>query len=304
MNRSIFKLLEMRTTLFSMLFLSFVTTGVSAQQNLRRAFQPPTVVNKVPYGANTKAGQYVQANDARIYYEVYGKGQPIVLLHGGILGSTIEMADFIDSLKPDYQVIAISTRGHGKSEIGILPITYDKKADDVMAVVNAITKESVIILGFSDGAYTGYKVAGKYPGRIKKMIAIGAGEQIPGLRKVVFNSRELLNTDDAYWKQQLALMPQPERLQEFWSGMETFYNTMTASKELFSSINCPVLVMAGELDRNAPLATVINAYHMIPKSQLSIIPNTGHVVFLENFAAVWASMVPFLNSGITANSDQ
>lgn len=296
MNRIIFNLQEMRTTIFSMLCMCLVTTGVFAQQNLRRAFQPPNVVNKVPYGANTKTGQYVQANDARIYYEVYGKGQPIVLLHGGILGSTIEMADFIDSLKPDYQVIAISTRGHGKSEIGILPITYDKKADDVMAVVNAITKESVIILGFSDGAYTGYKVAAKYPERIKKMIAIGAGEQIPGLRKVVFNSRELLNTDDAYWKQQMALMPQPERLQEFWSGMETFYNTMIASKELFSSIKCPVLVMAGELDRNAPLSSVINAYNMIPKSQLSIIPNTGHVVFLENFAAVWASMVPFLRN--------
>lgn len=104
-------------------------------------------------------------------------------------------------------------------------------------------------------------------------------EQIPGLRKVVFNSKELLQSGDAYWKQQLALMPKPELLQEFWAKMADFYNTMTASKELFASIKCPVLVMAGELDRNASLSTVINAYHMIPKSQLCIIPNTGHVFF-------------------------
>lgn len=71
---------------------------------------------------------------------------------------------------------------------------------------------------------------------------------------------------------------------------------MTASKELFSTIKCPVLLISGELDRNAPLPTIINAYNMIPKSQLSIIPNTGHVVFMENFTAVWASVAPFLNN--------
>lgn len=275
--------------------ISFLLLCVSlyAQPPLRRAFQPPNVINKIPYGANAEAGHYAKSNDARIYYETYGKGQPIVILHGGILGSTIEMADFIDSLQTNYQVIAISTRGHGKSEIGTAPITYDLKADDVISVINAVTKDSVIILGFSDGAYTAYKVASKYPERIKKMIAIGAGEQIPGLRKVVFDSKAL-KSDENYWKQQLALMPQPERLEEFWIKMADFYNTMTASKELFASIKCPVLVMAGELDRNAPLPTIINAYNMIPKSQLCIIPNTGHVVFLENFAAVWACTVPFL----------
>ncbi len=286
----------MYTRLISVLFLLLCCSYVYGQQKLRRAFQPPSVVNKIPYGANAEAGQYVQSIDAKIYYEVYGNGQPIVLLHGGILGSTIEMATFIDSLKKNFQVIAISTRGHGKSEIGNTPITYEQKANDVMAVINAVTKESVVILGFSDGAYTSYKVAGMYPGSIKKIVAIGAGEQIPGLRKVVFNQKELLNIDKDFWNQQKTLMPEPERLEEFWAGMENFYNTMSASKALFGSIKCPVLFLAGELDKNAPLPTIINAYNMTPNSQLSIIPNTGHVVFLENFAAVWASIVPFLKN--------
>ena len=261
--------------------------------NQRGVSQPQSVGNKIPYGANAQAGHYVQAGDAKIYYEVYGSGKPIVLLHGGIMGSIGEMGQFIDSLKSNYQVIAMATRGHGKSEIGTAPITYELKANDVMAVVNAVTKDEVTVLGFSDGAYTGYKVASLYPERVKRLIAIGAGEQIPGLRKVVF-SGPMFNPESDMWKQRLALMPQPERIKEFWKGMENFYNTMVASKELFMSIKCPVLVMAGELDLNAPLPTVINAYNMIPKSQLSIIPNTGHVVFMENFAAVWASMLPFL----------
>jgi pimeloyl-ACP methyl ester carboxylesterase len=89
-------------------------------------------------------------------------------------------------------------------------------------------------------------------------------------------------------------MPEPQRLPEFWKKMETFYNTMVAGKELFNSIKCPVLVMAGERDMNAPLASVIAAYQMIPNSQLSIIPNAPHPVFMVNFPAVWTSIVPFL----------
>lgn len=285
----------MHFKVFLPVFFLLVAHDLTGQQNLRRFLQPPGEVNRIPYGANPQAGHYAQANDAKIYYEVYGSGQPIVLLHGGGFGSTVEMAAFIDSLRPNFQVIAVSTRGHGKSEIGTTPYTYEQKANDVMAVVNAVTKEQVLVLGFSDGAYTGYKLASIYPERVKKLIAIGAGEQVPGLRKVVLNTGEASKLDSGYWKQQLALMPEPERIQEYWTKMADFYNTMTASKALFATIHCPVLLMAGELDRNAPLPTIINAYQMIPNSQLAIIPNAGHVVFLENFAAVWACVVPFLN---------
>lgn len=156
-----------------------------------------------------------------------------------------------------------------------------------------LPNDSVTILGFSDGAYTAYKVASMYPGRVKKLIAIGAGEQIPGLRKVVF-SGAMFDPNNEMWKQKKKLMPELERLEEFWRNMENFYNTMLASKELFMSIKCPVLVMAGERDQNAPLTTVINAYNMIPNSQLCIVPNTGHVVFMQNFPAVWDCLVPFL----------
>lgn len=270
------------------------TTQLQAQQPLRGFMQSSKVINKTPYGNNQQAGHYVQAHDAKIYYEVYGSGQPIFLLHGGIMGSIDEMTDFIENLKSSYQVIAIATRGHGKSEIGIEPVTYELKANDVMAVVNAVTKDSVTILGFSDGAYTAYKMASMYPNRVKKMIAIGAGEQIPGLRKVVF-SGEAFDLKNEFWKKRLVLMPEPEKLEKFWVNMANFYNTMTASKELFATIKCPVLLISGELDRNAPLPTVINAYNMMTHSQLSIIPNTGHVVFIENFPAVWESIVPFLN---------
>ncbi|QHV96615.1 alpha/beta fold hydrolase [Spirosoma endbachense] len=160
-------------------------------------------------------------------------------------------------------------------------------------VIRAVTSESVTILGFRDGAYTGYKLASLYSTRVRKLVAIGAGEQVPGLRKVILDTNEAFRLDSLYWKKQLALMPQPERLLEYWTKLAYFYNNMVASKALFASIRCPVLVLSGERDQNAPLATIIAAYQMIPNSQLSIIPNAPHPVFLINFPAVWASIVLF-----------
>jgi pimeloyl-ACP methyl ester carboxylesterase len=279
---------------FLFAILLFYTT-VYGQQNLVRFFQPKNVVNKISYGANKKAGHYVLSNDAKIYYEVYGKGQPIVLLHGGLFGSTIEMAEFIDSLKGKFQVIAISTRGHGKSEIGKEPLTLEQRANDVMAVINAVTKNSVIILGFSDGAYTAYKTGALFPDKIKKMIVIGAGELYPGLREFNFTFRQAINMDTAYWKQQLKLMPEPNRIEEVFQQVGNCYNKLTVGKDLLGSIKCPVLVMAGDRDQGNSVEHVVSAARLIPNSQISIIPNGTHPVFNENFKAVWSSIVTFLN---------
>jgi len=288
--------MQAKSIFFSLSFFLYLQVYAQQPTHLRHFMQDvPSPANEIPYGANSKTGHYANAGDARIYYEVYGKGEPFVILHGGGYGSIYEMAQFIDSLAKSYKVIAISTRGHGKSEIGNTPLTYEQKAADVLAVIDEVTRDSVTVLGFSDGAYAGYKVASMYPARVKKLIVIGAGEQVPGLRKVILDTKEALGLDSAYFRQQLALMPEPQRWQEYWTKLAGFYNTMTASKELFGSIRCPVLILAGERDMNAPLATVIAAYQMIPHSRLGIIPGAPHPVFLVNFPAVWACILPFLN---------
>lgn len=85
----------------------------------------PTAAAKIPYGNNPAAGKYLTVNDGtRLYYEVYGKGEPFVLLHGGVYGYIDEFEYFIPKLAERYQVICVATRGHGKSEIGKAPFTY------------------------------------------------------------------------------------------------------------------------------------------------------------------------------------
>jgi pimeloyl-ACP methyl ester carboxylesterase len=270
-------------------------SSVFAQKPLRHFMQSKDEqINTIPYGNNPLAGHYVQSKDAKIYYEVYGKGQPIVLLHGGLFGSTVEMAKIIDSLSVRFQVIAVSTRGHGKSEIGTEPLTLEQRANDVLAVIRKVTPEKVMILGFSDGGFTAYKFGSMYPEEVKKMIVIGAGVLYPGLRDFSFNFNQAMEMDSEFWAQQRDLMPEPNRLKEVFQQIATCYSQLTVGAELLSSIKCPVLVMAGDRDEGNSVQNVLNAALLIPNHQLAIIPNAGHPAFIVNFNATWASIAPFI----------
>lgn len=270
-------------------------SSVFAQKPLRHFMQSKDEqINTIPYGNNPLAGHYVQSKDAKIYYEVYGKGQPIVLLHGGLFGSTVEMAKIIDSLSVRFQVIAVSTRGHGKSEIGTEPLTLEQRANDVLAVIRKVTPEKVMILGFSDGGFTAYKFGSMYPDEVKKMIVIGAGVLHPGLRDFSFNFNQAMEMDSEFWAQQRDLMPEPNRLKEVFQQIATCYSQLTIGAELLSSIQCPVLVMAGDRDEGNSVQNVLNAAMLIPNHQLAIIPNAGHPAFIVNFNATWASIAPFI----------
>lgn len=283
------------------LFLSAVlifTASLYAQQAkpMRYALQsiaPPQ--NTTPYGNNATAGHYITSDDAKIYYEIYGNGTPVVVLHGGIFGSTFEMYHFIDSLRVNHQVIAISTRGHGKSELGNQPHTYQLKAKDAANVLNAVTKDSATVVGFSDGGYTGYMLASLYPAKVKKLVVIGAGERHPGDQPNAITVKQALELDKPFWDQQLALMPDPKRLQELFTRVQEEFNSkLVADEKLFSTIKCPVLVMVGDHDNFISVEHADHAAKFIPKGQLSVIPGAGHGAFLEKWIVAWPAVNYFL----------
>lgn len=292
-----------------LLLVSLLILPAYSQQkeaHAMKAFTDNSIhINEIPYGNNSPAGHYVTSGDAKIYYEVYGKGKPLVVLHGGIAGSTYEMAQVIDNFSKSYQVIAISTRGHGKSELGTKPHTYEQKAKDVFTVLNEVTKDSITVFGFSDGGYTGYYLASLFPERVKQMVIIGAAETHPGDYKINLKVADMMKLDKAYWEQQLKLMPEPDRLQEMFDKVSDATSKMLVSKDFFATIKCPVLVMAGNHDQFVSTQRVVNASKMIPNAELAIIPNTTHAAFLENFPAVWSVTSRFLripNNTIAAPS--
>lgn len=251
---------------------------------------------KTPYGDNLKAGNYVQASDAKIYYEVYGAGEPILILHGGGVGSPYELGQLIDTLKKNYKVILMSTRGHGRSEIGNSPLTFEQKATDALTVLNAVTKEPARVLGFSDGAYTAYKLAAMYPARVERIVAIGAGTLKAGFFGDTMKVDDLAKIDAEFVAYEKTIMPEPERWQEFCDKYITFWHNLSVGEEIFGAIECPVLLIVGDEDDHAPIITVLEAHQMLKNSRLCVVPKAWHSAFLDNYKVTSTAIFQFVNS--------
>ncbi len=128
---------------------------------------------EIPYGNNPNAGHYLQLEDVKIYYEVYGSGHPLVLLHGGLYGYIDEFRGVIPELSRHYTVIAIALRGHGKSELGKRPLSDALFAEDSAAVIRHATSEPVDLVGFSTGAMAAYLLTINHPELVHRLIAVG-----------------------------------------------------------------------------------------------------------------------------------
>ncbi|HMJ70871.1 MAG TPA: alpha/beta hydrolase [Cyclobacteriaceae bacterium] len=252
-------------------------------------------IAQIPYGNNPSAGKYFNVGDAKLYYEIYGTGAPIVLLHGGVYGGIDEFEPFITRLSEKFQVICIATRGHGKSEIGKGPFTWQQRGDDAYKVIRSITKDSVMVLGFSDGGFSAYKLAASYPDVVKRMIVIGAGDRAKGTaEKNEYSKDMLLAQSKEYFENRLKIMPEPDRWNECLGYLNKLYNDDVLSTETFSKIKCPTLIMAGDRDHGHSVEKCTIVHRNIKNSQLSIVPDCGHVVFYCNFPALWESMKPFI----------
>src|SRR6188768_357635 len=215
------------------------------------------ISQNVPYGNNPAAGHYIDVGGTKIYYEIYlptgqagGKGKPVVMLHGGVYGYIDEFAPFIPKLAEHHQVICIATRGHGKSEIGKQPYSYKQRAEDAYKVIRSITKDSVIVIGFSDGGLSALKLAAMYPELVNKLIVMGVGDRPQGRQheKLNYSSESLMKSDSSFFSGRLRLMPEKDRWNESLSWLNTMYNTDYMSKETFEKIKCPALLMNGDRD--------------------------------------------------------
>ncbi len=266
-------------------------------ESIRYFGQPDGVKgSKTPYGNNLSAGHFIQVDDAKIYYEVYGTGTPVFIFHGGGVGTPYEMGSLIDQLRQNHQVISVSTRGHGRSEIGHTPLSYEQKANDMISVMRAMTEKPAAIIGFSDGAYTAYKVASMYPAAVDRIVAIGAGTLKKGYFSGEMKVADLEKMDKAFIEQQLKIMPEPERYQEFLGNYMKFWSQMEVGKDLLSTINCPVQLIVGDEDDHAPVATVLEAHQLLTNSRLCVVPKAWHTAFLDNYPVTWDVINEFIHA--------
>lgn len=255
-----------------------------------------TCAQDTPYGNNPAAGNYINVGDAKIYYEVYGKGKPVVMLHGGVYGYIDEFSPFIPRLAEKFQVICIATRGHGKSEIGHAPFTYKQRAEDAYKVIRHLTKDSVIVIGFSDGGFSAIKLAVLYPEVVSRLFVMGVGDRPKNRQgeRLNYTAEKLLKSDSAFFAERLKLMPEPTRWNESLAKSSEMYNTDYMSTETFGRVKCPTMLMNGDRDGYSSIDEFIRCAKAVPDAQVSLIPGCHHVIFFCNFPAVWAALEPFL----------
>jgi len=137
----------------------------------KAAAQPATACTSgTPYGNNQSAGRYASVGGVRVYYEVYGAGPALVVMHGNG-GSIARMICQIDVFRGRHRVIAMDTRGHGKSDAGEARFTFEQQADDVAAILDQERIEAADLLGQSDGAIIALIFGIRHPNRARKIVA-------------------------------------------------------------------------------------------------------------------------------------
>jgi pimeloyl-ACP methyl ester carboxylesterase len=270
----------MRSSAFVILFVFAQISSAAASEQ-----------KAVPYGFNPSAGHYLQVGDAKIYYEVYGSGHPLVLLHGGLFGYIDEFAGVIPELSRHHTVIAIALRGHGKSELGHQPLSSALFAEDSAAVIRHATSEPVDLVGFSSGAMASYLLTIGHPELVHKLIAVGGpiassgstaaadaeansynnpAESEKQLPPKFVARRNKIYPDRGAWERLVLAMGQEEATEP------------DIPKEKVQSIQCPTLIAAGDQDQYTKLEHFVEIYHLLPHGELAIVPGCDHTVFKCN----------------------
>ncbi|KLT68038.1 alpha/beta fold hydrolase [Flavobacterium sp. ABG] len=238
----------------SVLFLiCFLTIGTLVGQNNLTT----------PYGDNKEAGNYKDINGIKMYYEVYGSGKPLVLLHGNG-GSIKGHGHRIEYFKKYFQVIAIDSRGHGKSvDPSNEQLKYVQMANDVSTLLDSLKIDSAYVWGQSDGGILGLLLAINHPKKVSKVATFGAN-LFPG-KKAVYNEidevvKETLKTT------------KDSHVRNLYNLLE--YQPNISEKDLHK-IKCPVLVMSGDRDA-IRLEHSIKIFDNIENSNFFVMPGATH----------------------------
>ncbi|HQT92513.1 MAG TPA: alpha/beta hydrolase, partial [Candidatus Kryptobacter bacterium] len=127
----------------------------------------------IVYGSNPNAGHYAHVNGIQLYYETYGTGHPLLLMHGNG-GSIYDLRYQIQEFAMHFEVIAVDSRAQGRSTDSDAELTFTLMASDMAALLDSLDIDSAYVVGWSDGAIVGLKLALDFPGKVAKLVADGA----------------------------------------------------------------------------------------------------------------------------------
>lgn len=211
--------------------------------------------------------------DISLYYQEQGEGEPLFLLHGNGEDGTY-FANQISFFSDRYRVIAVDTRGHGKSPRGTAPFTMEQFAMDLHSLMEKLQIQRGIILGFSDGANIAMKFALKYPDQVKALVLNGGNLNTKGVKRSIQIPIEI-----GYRFAKL-FAGKSEEAKSHMEILGLMVNEPNIRPEELCAIQAPTLVIAGTKDMIKTAHTELIADH-IPNAKLSVIPG-DHFIANKN----------------------
>jgi pimeloyl-ACP methyl ester carboxylesterase len=264
-----------------------VTVLVAAASSLACA-QLRTDSSKPRYGANPAAAHTFSRDGVAFYYETYGAGEVLLVVHGNG-GSIADLGAQIAHFSATYHVVAMDSRDQGRSGDSPGDLTYEKMSDDLAALLDHLDAGPAHVLGWSDGGIQALLLAIRHPDKVKSIIAMAAN---------LNSTEEAFPPDAAEWLasyvEAISGNETPEGRREF-KVASIMLEQPSIAPESLESIVAPALIMAGDRDVIRDEHTV-DIYHHIPNSQLAIFPNATHMLPYDDPVAFNATVERFLSN--------
>ncbi len=251
----------------------------------------------------------VHLKDSKVYYEIYGTGKPIVLLHGAFMTISTNWSQLIPELSKNRKVIAIELQGHGHSPYSDRKFDHVILAADVAKVMDYLKIEHAAVLGYSFGGAVAYQFAIQYPKRLDELVIISATYKskgwMPEINKAFQNMKPALFENSPMQQAYETVAPDKTKWTKFLEQMISLaqqpYDLGDAN---IAKISSPVLLIAGDndgLDKIELVKTyqllggeVVGDFGQMPKSQLAIIPGQSHVSLIGQTGSILGYLNSFL----------
>ena len=236
---------------------------------------------------------YAPVNGIKIWYATFGRGAPVILLHGGLANANY-WGLLVRALAPHYRVIVMDSRGHGRSTRDARPYGYDLMASDVLGLMDYLKIRKAALVGWSDGAIIGLDIALHHPERLSKLFAFAANSDPSGVKDVgkspVFTAF-IARARKEYEK----LSPTPGEYDSFLAQITKMWQTQphwTAAD--LHTIQVPTWIVDADHDEAIKRENTLFMADNIPGSGLLIQPDVSHFSFLQDPAQFDGDVLHFL----------
>ena len=260
------------------------------------------------FSQQEKDGEYVDVNGMKMYYEVSGEGDLLIVLHGAYMNIP-SMGEIIPKLAENYKVYALEFQGHGRTNDIDRPITYPNLADDVAAFMDAVGLKKADVFGYSMGAEAGMQLAIHHPEKVNKLVAASVAYDLEGwqpeFKAAIPQMTVEMIVNMPFAEDYRKLAPNPDGFPALVEKLIALEKEPMAWETDVKALKIPALIIAGDADV-ATLEHTVALFRLLgggvmgdmgnplSDSRLAIMPATSHTAVINQTDLLLAFIEPFL----------